>query len=112
MNNHDIEKETKLNRLLDALARGGYRIHMSIEESRKPESEQRHAIDRRTLKGIIMDTLNIRDAHTVNGWVEFLISKGFLSRNPTSDQPIVCNKTRYFLNFDKISAHTHLSNFT
>lgn len=109
-NNHHIEKETKLNRLVDALARGGYTIHMSFEESQKPEAEQKHAVDRRTLKGIIMNTLNITDAHTVNGWVEYLISEGILSRNPTSDQPVVCNKTRYFINKNKF-AHTHLSNY-
>jgi hypothetical protein len=115
MNNHNIEREIKLNKLIERLAQGGYKVHMSYEESQKPVEQQVHSIDRYTLRELICGTLNVSDQHTVNGWIAKLVGLGILNHNPTSDKTVhgytkPSNETKYFINKSKLTP-AHITKF-
>ena len=63
---------------------------------------ERPFITRYDLRRLIRGTLNIVDAHTVNGWIEQLLEKGILQQNPhthitKSGKIKPSNDTRYFI---------------
>lgn len=106
MNNHGIEKEIKLSKLGDRLLNEGIICH---------HDRKRLSVDRQTLKEFISGTLNISDAHTVNGWIDYLVNIKWFEHNPDSQKSLhgfikPSNDTRYFINFDKI-AHTHIDQY-
>jgi len=80
-------------------------------------------IKRVYLRQNIMDTLNITDAHTVNGWINLLLGKTIISPNPHTQLSAKkkkikpSNDTRYILNEFQLKLHIHanqttLSSFT
>jgi hypothetical protein len=111
MNNHNIEREIKLNKLIDRLAQGGYRIVFNRDDPTQPK-----AIERQTLRELICGTLNISDQHTVNGWIDKLIGLGILTHNLTSDLTVrgyrkPTNESRYFINESKLTP-AHITNYS
>jgi hypothetical protein len=64
---------------------------------------------------MICGVLGITDTHTVNGWINLLITQGILEHNPTSDRSpnghiVPTNDTRYIINYERCT-HTHISSF-
>lgn len=70
-------------------------------------------VKRVTLRRAIHGLLMITDHHTVNGWVNLLLTKGIISPNPHTElsakQKKVkpTNDTRYFVNIEAIEKLTH-----
>jgi len=90
MNNHNIEKEEKMFKILNSL------IFL------KDDSEER--VNRWQLKHHIETQLNIGDPHIVNGWVDRVLAYEFISPNPHTNLTAhthslrPSNDTYYFLN--------------
>lgn len=110
VNNHNIEREIKLNKLIDRLAQGGFTVHMNPFDP-----NTKHAIDRQTLKELIAGTLNEVNRHTLSAWINYLVALGILEHNPQSQisphgHKMPTDDTRYFINADKLVRHT-LSTF-
>lgn len=119
MNNHNIEKEIKLTKLKDNFC-NGEPIRYTIFRTKDYFGHEQIIIKRQTLKEMICGVLHISDAHTVNGWIDYLISLGILEHNPTSQQTKnghtkPSNDTKYFLHYEKCETpkidHTHMATF-
>jgi hypothetical protein len=103
MNTHRIERERKLNAIIDRLARGGYTVHYAWGEFESGP----HAIDRHTLKVLIMGAINETNRHTLSAWIDYLLSLKVISANPTSNisphgHIMPTDDTKYFINRDKL----------
>lgn len=114
MNNHNIEKEVKLQKLKDNFYNGGP-IRFKVFKTRDHEGHLQWLITRYHLREMVSGVLNITDAHTINGWINLLITRDALEHNPTSDRSpnghiIPTNDTRYIINYEKCT-HPHLSSF-
>jgi hypothetical protein len=111
MNTHALEKEVKLNKLKNRLFNEGIRHYMIDKENT--------VTNRQIIKEFISGTLNISDAHTVNGWLDYLVSLGIFEHNPDSQKTRSghikpSNDTRYYVHFEKCYVpkidHTHIVN--
>lgn len=115
MNNHNIEKEFKLQKLKDNFW-NGEPIRYKIWRRRDYDGKELIVINRQNVKEVICGVLGITDTHTVNEWVNYLVAMGVLSHNPDSQQTRngytkPSNDTRYYLHYDKC-APTHIDSFS
>jgi hypothetical protein len=116
MNNHNIEREIKLNKLRNEI-KHGERLQI-INCKAYLLKEELPVTDRQNLREFLAGTLEITDPHTIQGWIDFLLSLGWFSHNPTSQlssekklkRPT--NDTRYFIHFDKIYTPTHITDYS
>lgn len=115
LNNHKIEKEIKLQKLKDNFWKGEP-IKYTIFRTKDYFGHEQIIIKRQTLKEMICGVLHITDSHTVNGWIDYLISLGILEHNPDSQRTRngyikPSNDTKYFLHYEKCETqeidHTH-----
>jgi len=108
MNNHQIEKEIKLSKLKDRLYYEGLQVYQNIQTPFP-------VTNRQIIQEFICGTLDITDTHTVNSWINYLVSKGIFEHNPDSQtsrhgyiKP--SNDTRYYIHFEKC-APTHIDDY-
>ena len=103
MNNHAIEKEVKLRKILDNLNRGEP-VEYTIRRIKDYYGNEQVIIDKHQVQVVIAGILNITDHQTVNAWINILLAKGVLSHNPNS------NGKRYYLHYDKCKCTPSLIN--
>jgi len=71
-------------------------------------------VKRFRLRQLIQVSLGIIDAHTVNNWVTFLLSKGIIRPNPhtqlSAKKKLIkpTNDTLYVVNEEFLEKHTHI----
>jgi hypothetical protein len=88
-------------------------VHFLNTNKSKPIYEVK--LSRFRIKHIIQQTLNIIDAHSVNSWVNLLLSMKIIKPNPhtqlSSKKKLIkpSNDTLYVVDEEKIKKHTHIS---
>ena len=112
MNNHNIEKEVKLNLLKKGIIDGELACQWKPSYDGK---SGRSITNRQAVQEYICGKLNIHDCHTVNGWVKLLVGLKILEHNPDSQKTKTglikpSNDTRYYIHFEKCT-HPHISNY-
>lgn len=107
MNSHKIEHEVKLNAILDRLNAGNYTIHLN-----QFEPNERHRIDRQTLKFLITESLGVTNRHTLSAWINCLIALKIIEPNPhtqfwnNNNTIMPHDSTLYYINSEKLDRHT------
>lgn len=108
MNNHNIEKEIKLNKLKDRLWTEGIRVYHD-------ERTGRSIANRQVIREFVSGSLNITDPAPIRSWIDYLVNLGIFEHNPDSQKTKKgfirpSNDTRYFVHFEKC-APSLISNF-
>jgi hypothetical protein len=101
MNNHNIEREVKLEKLRKALEIE----YLTVDN---PDHKPIY-IKRFNLVKLIMRELKIIDRHCVSGWIKTIMVVGYISPNPTSEftrngKHVPSDDSRYFIN-TKVTHH-------
>ena len=110
MNNHNIEREVKLNAIIDRLNAGNYTIHTNPREP-----NERYRIDRQTHKLLIIEAIHEANRGTLSKWINVLIALKIIEPNPHTqfwnNSSIIMphDSTLYYINSEKLDRHT-LSN--
>jgi len=83
----------------------------------KVEANEPLRTNRRNVRFAVIRALNITDTHTINKWIDKLLSFGFISPNPHTELSSRMHKikpdndTKYFINIEdverKLKPHTH-----
>jgi hypothetical protein len=99
-----MRSEEKLIKILRELA-----FRVAYSRSQHEDLKEPLHIERFALKHLIQEQLEITDTHTINAWIDQLISSRFISMNPhtslSSKQHIYkpSPNTRYFIEDSTIS---------
>jgi len=107
-NNHNIERERKLDAIIDRLARGGYKVR----ESARQDPDQRHAVPRWQLKMLIIEAIGVSNRHSLSKWITELLTLHIIDPNEDTSYWNNTNifmphdSTYYFINSEKLARHT------
>lgn len=94
MNNHAIDKEIKLKKIINNLNKGEP-VEYIIHRVKDYYGNELVVIEKHWVQVVIGGILNITDHQTVNAWINILLAKGVLSHNPDS------NGKKFYLHYDK-----------